>query len=133
MKRRVSLVAMLLVFAVFAVVATGWTWFKPAKPGLSMTDAATKYLGSLDEKQLATTSMKYDSPKRVDWHFIPKDFRKGLQIKHMNEKQRAAALKLLESCLSQIGYKKATKIMELEKVLHELEGGKGRFARDTER
>ena len=75
------------------------------------------------------------SDLRVGWHFIPKAERKGLQIKEMTEPQRKAAHALLRSTLSQVGYDKATQIMQLEQILHELEEAKGtrRFARDPQR
>ena len=74
------------------------------------------------------------SPLRVDWHFIPKAQRKGLQIRDMNDAQRQAALALLRSVLSQTGYDKATTIMSLEGILRELEKGRtGGAIRDPER
>jgi len=102
--------------------------------GESMTAAANVFLKSLDEKQRKIATMPYDSPKRVDWHFIPKNERKGLQVRNMSESQRAAALALLKTTLSKAGYGKALKIMELEKVLAELEKGKkGGNIRDAQR
>jgi hypothetical protein len=52
----------------------------------------------------------------------------------MSEDQRKAAHALLKAALSEIGYSKATKIMELESLLHELEKvRKGKNIRDSER
>lgn len=127
MKRRNALIALALV--VF-VASAGWTYFKKSSTGVDLTAAAEKYLSTLDKKQLAVSQLKYDTPKRVGWHFIPKDYRKGLQIKEMNKEQRKAAHALLRTTLSKAGYDKATKIMALENVLNALEGGKSRFARD---
>lgn len=127
-------------FAAFVIVAlvaaSGWSFFKLAEdedPAGEMTAAASKYLASLDEEQRKTSQLEYGTPQRVEWHFIPKEERKGLQIKHMNEEQREAALALLQSCLSDIGYGKAKKIMALESVLYALEGDKRKWARDSER
>jgi hypothetical protein len=69
--------------------------------------------------------MAYDTPQRLDWHFIPKDARKGLQIKDMDDAQRQATHQLLQGLLSQVGYDKATQIMHLENVLHEYESARG--------
>jgi hypothetical protein len=70
--------------------------------------------------------MPYDTPERVGWHFIPKAERKGLQIKHMDDNQREAALALLRSVLSEVGYDKATTIMSMESLLLALQQpGKG--------
>ena len=74
--------------------------------------------------------MDFDTPKRVDWHFIPKPTRKGLVIREMNDKQRAAAHSLLKTSLSELGYTKATKIMQLEEVLAQLEGDTDHKRRD---
>ena len=108
----------------------GWSYWRQVKVGEGMTAAATKYLASLDEKQRKISQLDYaDTKQRVGWHFIPKDHRKGLQIRHMNEQQRAAAQALAKSCLSEIGYGKARKIMQLESLLDALEEN-SRFARD---
>lgn len=111
----------------------GLTFFKADDPGEPMTEACAALIDSLDAKQKKTALMEYGAPDRLGWHFIPKDERKGLQIKFMNESQRAAAHKLLQAALSDAGYSKATQIMGLEKLLNELEEGKGRWARDHER
>jgi hypothetical protein len=124
------------VVAVGAVLsaAVGWAFLRDANTGADMTQAAEAFVESLTAEQKATAVLPADSPLRVDWHFIPKDQRKGLQIKHMNDAQRKAALALLRSALSQIGYDKATKIMALEGILRELEKGRtGGAIRDPER
>jgi hypothetical protein len=131
MKTRIVILALLLIVA---SVSAGRSFFKDAATGDDMTKAAQAYLAMLDDDQLATSQMPYDSPERVGWHFIPKDHRKGLQIKHMNDKQRKVAHTLLRSSLSEVGYNKAVKIMELEAVLAELEKDrKGGPIRDAER
>jgi hypothetical protein len=99
-----------------------------------MTRNAETFIGTLSDQQRERTVLEYDNPKRLDWHFIPKNDRKGLQIKDMTPEQRQAAHALLKSALSQVGYHKATVIMELEKILHELEKArKGGNIRDPER
>jgi hypothetical protein len=123
-----------LALALFLIAArAGWTCYREAAAGAAMTDAATAFVAALDDEQKQAVLLDYDSPRRVDWHFIPKEERKGLQVRHMTDPQRKAALDLLRSALSQVGYDKATKIMELEGLLNELEMGKGRFLRDPTR
>ena len=53
----------------------------------------------------------------------------------LNEAQRKAAHRLLQSCLSEVGYKKATKIMQLESLLYALEekAGSRKWDRDSEK
>lgn len=114
----------------------GWAFLRTTSTAANMTGAAEAFLGSLTAEQKEKAFFaKYEAPERLGWHFIPKAERKGLQIKEMTEPQRKAAHALLRSTLSQIGYDKATQIMQLEKILHELEEAKGtrRFARDPQR
>ena len=124
-----------IVMAILAVTTTGgYTYYRLASSGAEMTKSAERFLATLTGKQRSHTQLALDTPKRVDWHFIPKDNRKGLQIKEMTAPQRRAALALLRSALSQVGYDKSTKIMQLETILHELEKKRnGRHARDPER
>ena len=113
--------------------SAGWTFFKSTDPGDSMTENAAKFVAALDDQQRATAVMEFGTPERLGWHFIPKDERKGLQIKHMTSSQQQAAHALLKSALSEMGYRKSTQIMQMEKVLNEFEKGQGRWARDFER
>ncbi len=132
MKRRI--VIALAALSILAAASAG-AYFKLASSGEDMTKAAQQYLATLSKEQLAISQLEYDTDKRVDWHFIPKEYRKGLQIKEMNDEQRKAAHALLHASLSKIGYDKAVIVMDLEKILHTLEEKKGtrRFARDAER
>ena len=105
-----------------------------ADPGTDMTKAAEAYLSTLSDEQRAQSTMEYGSAERVDWHFIPKESRKGLQIKEMNAAQRQAAHQLLRAALSEVGYEKAVKVMALEALLAELEKERrGGPLRDAER
>ena len=122
-----------LVAALAILCATGWTYVNQVSTGANMTRAANQFLKTLYASQRETVLLDYDSPARVDWHFIPKDTRKGLQIRYMVEPQRDAALKLLRSCLSEVGYGKAEQIMELESILYALEGSGGSNIRDSQR
>jgi hypothetical protein len=135
MNHRVRRFALLSLVAVTPVA--GWAYYRETSPGREMTAAATEFVQLLDDEQRKTALLSYedDARLRVDWHFIPMEHRKGLQIKHMTPEQRQAALALLKSALSQVGYDKAVKIMEIEKLLDELERarGGGRNVRDPER
>jgi hypothetical protein len=124
------------VMAVAAALSAtmGWAVLRDANTGADLTLAARAFLDTLSAEQKATVVLPADSPLRFDWHFIPKDQRKGLQIKHMDAAQRKAALGLLRSALSQTGYDKATKIMSLEGILRELQKGQSSGPiRDPER
>jgi len=134
-----SAVGTLLIGAVVAWSPAAWSLLRDPKTaaektGVDMTAAAEKFLASLDAGQREKAALAYDNAARTDWHFIPKPTRKGLQIREMNQAQRQTALALLRASLSQTGYGKATKIMELELLLAELEKTRvGGPMRDAER
>ena len=117
-----------------AVASAALAVYRVGATAPAMTGAAGSFLKTLSDEQRKTAVLDYDTPKRVDWHFIPKDQRKGLQVKDMTDEQREAAHALLKAALSQIGYDKATKIMTLENLLRELEKSKkGSPLRDPHR
>ncbi|MDP7206732.1 MAG: DUF3500 domain-containing protein, partial [Pirellulaceae bacterium] len=95
MRRRIALAMV----AVVTLASFGWAALRVTSSGRGMTASAQDFLASLDEQQRQTATMNYDDAARVDWHFIPKDTRKGVRIKDMNEGQRRKARKLLRSCL----------------------------------
>lgn len=96
-----------------------------------MAAAANKFLAALDGDQKAKATFEFKSDERQNWHFVPKD-RKGITVKEMTAAQRKLAFALLRSGMSELGYTKATNIMELEKILFEMEGANRRFPRDSE-
>ena len=129
--QKTRLLTALIVLCIIA--SSGLAYYQAASVGENMTAAAQKYLASLDNEKKAASIVDFkDTEARVRWHFIPREMIKypltGLQIKNMNSTQKSAALGLLQSCLSKVGYDKATKIMELEHILHvlgeSLEAGK---------
>jgi hypothetical protein len=130
--RRIVLSLVMVVAAATSV----WSYFKLARTGEEATKAADAFLATLDEKQKTSAVFAYDDPRRLDWHFIPKEGdkeREGLQIRNMSEGQRKAAHALLKVVLSEVGYGKTAKIMELEGLLAELQKGKSGPLRDPER
>ncbi len=121
----------LLVLSLFAVVVSlGAGALVMLSPGEQMTDAASRFLASLSDKQKEAALMDFDDKQRVDWHFIPKKARKGLKVGDMTDKQRRAAFSLLRAALSETGYTKARTVMDLEGLVHVLEGDRRRWDRD---
>lgn len=94
---------------------------------------ASAWLESLDADQRELANLPYDSPQRVDWHFIPKPERKGVPLREMNAAQRTAALRLVRAALSESGYEKTSQIMLLEGVLRQLEGPGSESRRDPQK
>ena len=66
-----------------------------------MTECANRLLVALDANQRGKAIFPFDSDERLNWHFIPKDKRKGLQVKHMDAEQRKLAHALLSGAVSQ--------------------------------
>jgi hypothetical protein len=125
--------AVLATLAVLTIPVTAWTLWHDTNPGRQMTDAASEWLASLTTEQREIALLAYDDESRVKWHFIPLEYRKGLQIRDMTPEQRELATALLRSSLSAMGYHKAERIMQFETLLNEFEAGAGRFLRDPER
>lgn len=125
--------AILATLTVLTIPLTAWTLWDDAGPGEQMTENASAWLASLTPDQRETALLTYDDESRVGWHFIPMDWRKGLQVRDMSPEQREIAADLLRSSLSAMGNQKARRIMQFEGLLNEIEGGNGRFARDPER
>ncbi len=103
-------------------------------PSDAMVVAANAFLASLTAEERAEAALSFDTPLRRDWHNIPKEDRKGVEFGELNADQQKLALALLRSALSDIGYKKATRIMSLENNLREGEKNvAGAPLRDPER
>ena len=133
---RSRFLAVAIAVAVVMTSTAAWSFFKLAGSGETMGEAATKFLAALDSEQRSKAALQFDDKQRVDWHFIPKPdgAREGLRVREMKPEQRQAAHALLKAALSEAGYNKATQIMALEGLLHELEKAKGgKQIRDTER
>ncbi|MFM8802400.1 MAG: DUF3500 domain-containing protein, partial [Planctomycetia bacterium] len=99
----------------------------------TMARAAQAWLDALTPDQRSLASKPFADASRTDWHFVPKPTRKGVQLRDMTEPQRAAALALLRSALSQAGYDKSVAIMELDEILRILEGARAKNIRDPQR
>lgn len=114
-----------LTLAALGVVGLAlWAGAFVDQTGSRMATAADRFLDALDATQKEKASFDFDSPERINWHFIPRE-RKGLPVKEMSGAQRALAFGLLHTGLGASGYLKATTIMSLEQVLKEMEQGKG--------
>ena len=82
--------------------------------------AAENFLASLDAAQKTKAALPFTSEERENFRYTPRD-RAGLPFKEMTDAQREAAMKLIDSALSEKGSLKATQIMSLEGILAEME------------
>ena len=94
---------------------------QPAGPASAMAEAAARFLDTLNDEQEAAVRFPFDGEDRFDWHFIPRE-RKGVSLKMMTGSQRAAALDLVRTGLSEEGFTKSEVIRQLEQILYEQEG-----------
>lgn len=86
----------------------------------AVAQAARQFVAVLDDATRQRACFAFTDAERTNWHFVPME-RKGLPLNAMNPRQRAAAFKLLQACMSKQGYQKATEIISLELVLKALE------------
>ena len=122
------LIALLSLFTSLGILG-----FQASPPRGDLLGSTRAFLAALTPEQHKLAVMTYDAPVRTDWHFIPKESRKGLILREMTEPQREQAHAVLRAALSQIGYDKAAAIMEVEALLKHLQdagGGRGPI-RDT--
>ena len=121
----------LLISLILVAALTGVAYVAQlAEPaGARMVAAADMFLAGLTPEQRAKAALAFDDPERVNWHFTTqqdrakKYTRKGLPLEEMTPEQKQAAIALLKAGTSSEGANKATTIMSLESILHELEKG----------
>ncbi|HZW09258.1 MAG TPA: DUF3500 domain-containing protein [Phycisphaerales bacterium] len=80
--------------------------------------AAQAFLDTLRPELRERAQLPFDHAGRADWHFVPRA-RAGVPLREMNDRERAAAHRLLRAALSSAGYLKCTTIMELDQLLRE--------------
>lgn len=93
---------------------------KELPPEVVSAAAANAFLESLDPGQKSKAALPFTGDERENFHYTPHD-RAGLSLKEMNDAQKAAAMKLLDTALSEKGKFKITQIMTLEGVLAQIE------------
>jgi hypothetical protein len=82
---------------------------------------ANRFIKTLNKEQQLKAVYPFITDERYNFHFVPKNDRKGISLNELNETQRAAAFELLSSCLSREGFNKAVEIMKLETILKAVE------------
>jgi hypothetical protein len=101
----------------------------PGEVSGAMAAAATRFLAALTPEQRKLAQHPFGHDDRQSLKFVPMA-RSGLPLKALDAEQRKLALALWKTGLSTGGYDKVSKIVELEKVLAELE--KNPVRRDPE-
>ena len=110
MNKKRFLLSVILLFAINGFSQNG-----------SIANLAVAFLHSLSDIQLLKAQYQFDADERYNWHFVPKNDRKGISLKELNKAQQAAAFSVLRFYLSDKAYEQTTEIIKLELVLRELE------------
>lgn len=96
-------------------------------PGDQMVSSAKRLVFTLDAEQKKKALFEWGADRRKGWNFVPDKFiqpekkRAGLCLKDMTFVQRIHVRNLLNSALSQMGYKQTLLTMTLESILHDME------------
>jgi hypothetical protein len=85
---------------------------------------AVDFLKSLTQAQKNKTQMPFDDESKVQWHYIPSSMfpRAGIQLNELDPNQKSKLDKLLRTFLSETGYNKTMKIIDLENILLQMSG-----------
>jgi hypothetical protein len=94
--------------------------------GNDVSSAADNLLAALTAEQRMQAIVPFGGDARTDWHYVPKEERKGLPIKEMTAEQIYLVHILLNESLGQAGYSKTVGIMYLESILRGMEMERGR-------
>src|SRR2546421_7598684 len=94
-----------------------------------MTEAASRFLATLDQSRLSAASFAFTDNERYRWNYRPDGFfwdgntlwHEGLRLVNMSTEQQQAALALLDTGLSPHGAQRTRAIMALERHLRETE------------
>ena len=88
-----------------------------------LANAADELLRALQPESRKELEFSFDDVERRKWSNVPNAVqpRRGLALGRMSDSERIAAHRLLRAITSTQGYLKATGIMGLENVLHEIQ------------
>ncbi|MEB2783027.1 DUF3500 domain-containing protein [Algoriphagus persicinus] len=92
--------------------------------GLMIEKPAVEFLKSLTQAQRNKTQMPFNDESKVLWHYIPSSMfpRAGIQLNELDSNQKSKLDELLKTFLSETGYTKTMKIIDLENILLEMSG-----------
>jgi hypothetical protein len=82
------------------------------------------FLKSLTQAQRNKTQMLFNDKSRILWHYLPSSMfpRAGIQLNELDSNQKAKLDEILKTFLSETGYNKTIKIIDLENILLEISG-----------
>jgi uncharacterized protein DUF3500 len=120
MKRARLLFFVALLLTATAVLVVPLVDAAAPSPGVAMAEAANKLLAGLTPEQKKKATFALEDAHRTEWFYVPLA-RKGIPLKQLTPPQRELVHGLLRAGLGPAGYAKTTQIIELDKVLAEME------------
>ena len=110
-------------FPLLIAVSTPLSIFaKEAKSADALAESGQAFLLTLNPDQLDKALIPFQDERRVDWHFIPKDSRKGLSFAELSDTQSQLLWAFWETALSREGLTKTKGVIAAEKILWEQSG-----------
>lgn len=87
-------------------------------------DPASKFFNSMSQDQKQKVLYSFEDETKTQWHYIPSSMfpRAGISLAELDVTQKKLLHELLQSSLSETGYIKTKKIIDLENVLREMSG-----------
>lgn len=92
----------------------------------SLASLANEFLNLLPASAKEKTLFEFRSEEQFNMNYVPIS-RKGPTFHDFNDEQKNAALKLLKACLSDEGFRKASEIMNLERILIKIENNRSKM------
>ena len=129
----VLLVKTIRVVGALVLICSSLTAARAETATSRIVKAANTFLSTLDEKQRQSLVFAFnDEAQRARWSNFPVAMtpRAGISLKELNAAQRAAAMALVSSTLSQKGFEKVQQIMEGDEVLKAGNGNNPIFGKD---
>ncbi len=85
---------------------------------------AVDFINSLNPDQRERVVLAFDDTTKTRWHYLPNGMfpRPGMELGELSESQQERVFTLLRAYLSEAGYDKTRKIINLEPILREMTG-----------
>ena len=133
MTRSPRLLPLLLTAAFLStVLAPALMARKTADVGERAAEQARDFAESLSSEQRSDVVMAFETDKRLAWHFIPMDDRKGVPLGELSDTSKQSLQQIGRTLLSDDGFRKVEGAMMLEALVATLEGDDRRWPRDPE-
>jgi hypothetical protein len=130
MKRALPVFLAVVFLGATAVAVTAPRRDDGPSPGPALADAANALLASLSPELKKKMTFTLEDAHRVEWFYVP-IARKGVPLKELSAPQRKLVHNLLRAGLGQAGHQMTIEVVDLDKVLAEIE--KDPVRRDPEK